>query len=121
MAFGVSAVFPRARFIHASAAPDIRAEQLDCIKTVILVDSVINSRKTVVEFIDHVRKLNDGIRIVVVAGVVHEEAVRFKEHFHGILQRHGIPLVALRLSDNKFTGTKGTDTGNHLFNTAAWV
>lgn len=116
MAFGVSAVYPKVRFVHASCASDLKAHHLENQKAVILVDSVVNSGKSVIEFIDHVRKLNDGIRIVVVAGVVQKQAAELGHVFHGVLRRFGISLVALRLSENKFTGSKGTDTGNRLFN-----
>ncbi|EEU35019.1 uncharacterized protein NECHADRAFT_37485, partial [Fusarium vanettenii 77-13-4] len=117
MALGVNAVFPKARFIHAASVGDIKRHHVDGQCTMLLVDSVVNSGKTLMQFIDHVRGLNANIRIVVVAGVVQAEVVVETHPLAKLMGRHGASLVALRLSENKFTGTKGTDTGNRLFNT----
>ncbi|KAF6814315.1 uracil phosphoribosyltransferase [Colletotrichum plurivorum] len=114
MAFGVSEAFPRATFIH-SQFPDDLEEKLCVITTVFLVDSVINSGISVKEYVDYLRDLDADIRIVVVAGVVQKKAIT------GILDRLAgdadLSLVALRLSDNEFSGKGATDTGNRLFNT----
>ncbi|KAK7426494.1 hypothetical protein QQZ08_007089 [Neonectria magnoliae] len=117
MAFGVNATFPRAMFIHATSAADIKRHHLDHQCTVILVDSVVNNGKTLMQFIEHVRDLHASIRIVVVAGVVQAEVVVEMHALAKLMGRHGASIVALRLSENKFTGTKTTDTGNRLFNT----
>ena len=73
-----------------------------------------------VDFIQHIRNLHATIRIVVVAGVVQAQFVN-----GGSLEALGrcgdISLVALRLSENKFTGTRTTDTGNRLYNTTQLV
>ncbi|KAL9101252.1 MAG: hypothetical protein Q9163_003466, partial [Psora crenata] len=109
MAFGVSDAFPLAMFVHACYADDIGFHHLRGQLTVILVDSVINTGKTIVEFVQNVRKLHATIRIVVVAGVVQTECVS------GTLDQKlahysNIHLIALRLSDTKFTGSGSTDT-----------
>jgi len=115
MAFGVNDVFPLAMFVHAGRPEDIMLHHLQRQTTVVLVDSVVNSGKTVVEFVQHIRKLHSTIRIVVVAGVAQ---ARFEGSFTLTLAHHRkLSLVALRLSDNKFTGSGTTDTGNRLFNT----
>jgi uracil phosphoribosyltransferase len=81
------------------------------------VDSVVNSGKTVVQFVEHVRNLHATIRIVVIAGVVQAQSVS-RDSPAQVLARQGkLALIALRLSDNKFTGRGTTDTGNRLFNT----
>lgn len=116
MAFGVNAVFPKAMFIHASSAVDIKNHHVDDQCTILLVDSVVNSGKTLMQFIEHVRLLEASIRIVVVVGVIQAEVVVETHPLAKLMGRHGASLVALRLSENKFTGTKGTDTGNRLFN-----
>ena len=116
MAFGINAIYPTARFMHASSAGDLKLHYLKPLKTVILVDSVINSGKSIMDFIEHIKTLDDSVQIVLVAGVVQRQVLDRKHAFCGMLRRLGIPLVALRLSENKFTGTKGTDTGNRLFN-----
>jgi flagellar basal body L-ring protein FlgH len=62
-------------FVHASCPEDIKPHHLQGQSTVVLVDSVVNNGTTVVQFEQHVRKLNPTIRVVVVAGVVQAESV----------------------------------------------
>ena len=118
MARGVWEAFPAAMFVHAKEATDVQAGHLQGKWTVVLVDAVINSGKSVVEFVRHIReKVSRQIRIVVVAGVVQEGAVAES----GMLRRDlvgmgDVSLVALRVSSNKFAGVGGTDTGHRLFN-----
>jgi len=83
----------------------------------VLVDSVINNGKTVVEFIKRVRSLHSTIRVVVVAGVVQDRSIPRLQTALGQLREEEIHLVALRMSINKFTGKGPTDTGDRLFNT----
>ena len=117
MAFGVNDAFPLAMFLHAKDVEDIKTHHLHGHSTVVLVDSVVNTGKTIVDFVQHVRKLHFTIRIVVVAGVVQAQCVS-EGGLNQALARHGhIHVVALRLSDTKFTGSGTTDTGNRLFNT----
>ncbi|MCJ1404901.1 hypothetical protein MMC11_008127 [Xylographa trunciseda] len=117
MAFGVSDAFPLAMFVHAGEADDVKLHHLEGQLTVILVDSVINTGKTVVEFVKHIRKLHATIRIVVVAGVVQAQCVSGSGLSQTLARYAKLHLVALRLSDTKFTGSGTTDTGNRLFNT----
>ncbi|KAF2705274.1 hypothetical protein K504DRAFT_440355 [Pleomassaria siparia CBS 279.74] len=120
MALGINDAFPLAMFLHASCPDDVKFHHLQHQSTVVLVDSVVNSGKTVMDFVQHIRKLHDAIRIVIVAGVVQAQSI-----FGGNLKPLGrckdISLVALRLSDNKFTGSGTTDTGNRLYNTTHLV
>ncbi|KAF4950098.1 hypothetical protein FGADI_8437 [Fusarium gaditjirri] len=117
MAFGISDVFPQAMFIHASGAEDLEMHHVQGQSNVILVDSVVNSGKSVIEFIKRAARLEPNIDITVVAGVVQSEAVAKGHLFEKVMRRHDAGLIALRLSGNRFTGTKTTDTGNRLFNT----
>ena len=117
MAFGISDVFPQAMFVHASSADDVKKHHVQGQSNVILVDSVINSGKSVIELIKRVVRLEPNISITVVAGVVQTEAIAEGHLFAKVMRRHGAGLIALRISENKFTGTKTTDTGNRLFNT----
>lgn len=80
---------------------------------------MVNSGQTVVEFVQHIRHLHPTIRIVVVAGVVQAKSLaESKGSFAQILGEDvNVGVVALRLSDNQFTGKGTTDTGNRLFNT----
>ncbi|KAK2052200.1 uracil phosphoribosyltransferase [Colletotrichum caudatum] len=115
MALGVSEAFPRSMFLHAGGPEDLNSENLAGKRAVLLVDSVINSGKTIVEFVQRIRKLGPIKRIVVVAGVVQERAV--SDVLEPLASTADLSLVALRLSENKYTGKGGTDTGNRLFNT----
>ncbi len=117
MAFGVNDAFPRAVFVHASRPDDIMLQHLEGQRAVVLVDSVVNSGKTVVQFVQRVRNLHATIRIVIVAGVVQAQSVSGGSHARPLARHAGLSLVALRLSDNMFTGRGITDTGNRLFNT----
>lgn len=117
MAFGVNEAFPLAMFVHASRPGDIMLHHLQGQLTVVLVDSVVNSGKTVVQFVQHIRNLHTTIRIVVVAGVVQAQCVSGGGLAQALGRHEKLSLVALRLSDNKFTGRGTTDTGNRLFNT----
>ena len=117
MALGISDTLPSAVFVHAKIPDDITKDHLDGQKTVILADSVINSGRTMIQFIEHIRKEHKDIRIVVVAGVVQEETIVRGHAFAGAMQDHDVCVGALRVSSNKFVGFKGTDTGHRLFNT----
>ncbi len=118
MALGVSEAFPLAMFVHASRPDDVKIHHLQKQRTVILVDSVVNSGKTVVEFFRAVRSLHATIRVVVVAGVLQAESISLGSHINEVVgRRDKLHLIALRLSDTKFTGRGTTDTGNRLFST----
>jgi uracil phosphoribosyltransferase len=117
MALGVNDAFPLARFFHASHSNDIKLHHLQGQRTIVLVDSVVNSGKTVLEFVQRIRNLDATIRIVVIAGVAQAQFVS-GDGLAKALALHGkLTLIALRLSENKFTGSGTTDTGNRLFNT----
>jgi uracil phosphoribosyltransferase len=117
MALGVNKVFPEATFLHASKPEDIERQDLEGKITVILVDSVINNGTTVVKFVQSIRSLHAAIRIVVVAGVVQDQAVSGCSPIKALARSSELTVVALRLSKNKYTGSGTTDTGNRLFNT----
>lgn len=117
MALGVNEALPLAMFVHASRPEDITPHHLRKQLTVVLVDSVVNSGKTVVQFLQHIRNLHATIRIVIIAGVVQAQSLS-DSLLAETLARHGeVSIIALRLSENKFTGSGATDTGNRLFNT----
>lgn len=117
LALGLNEALPLAMFVHAASPDDIRKDHVEKQKTVVLVDSVINSGTTLIEFIKHTRKLCKDIRIVVVAGVVQTDAVMQGHALASVMEEYGVHIGALRLSENKFTGFRGTDTGHRLFNT----
>ena len=117
MASGVSNAFPLAMYVHAREAEDLKEHHLEGKVTVILVDSVVNTGKSIAEFVNHIRKLHATIRIVIVAGVVQAQCVTGGYLNPEISRQPKLHVVALRLSDTKFTGSGTTDTGNRLFNT----
>ena len=118
MAYGVSDALPRAMFVHAKEATDLKPHHLSGQSTVILVDSVVNTGKSMIEFVKHALALEPYIRIVMVAGVVQDQCLSTGSLLRKELAgTDGLHLVALRLSSTKFTGSGTTDTGNRLFNT----
>ena len=117
MAYGVSDAFPLAMCVHARDADDIKLDHLEGQLTVILVDSVVNTGKTIVESVRQVRKLHATIRIVIVAGIVQAQCISGGSLNQALARHANLHLIALRLSETKFTGSGTTDTGNRLFNT----
>ncbi|KAI1758650.1 uracil phosphoribosyltransferase-domain-containing protein [Hypoxylon sp. FL1150] len=116
MALGVSDAFPSAKVLYAFRPDDIEDHCLAGIGRVILVDSVVNSGKTILEFIQHIRMIVEVIPITVVAGVVHCGAIYGSEYAE-MLAKCDHLLVTLRLSDHKYVVGGATDTGDRLFNT----
>lgn len=117
MAFGVNDAFPNAMFVHADHHDGITSELLKDRHTVILVDSVVNSGKSILQFVKHIRSHHATIKIVAVAGVVQSQSVCGRSPIRLLAHDAKITVVALRLSENKFAGKGTTDTGNRLFNT----
>ena len=131
MAEGVHDTFPLAMFVHAKSFSDLRPEHLEGQVTILLVDAVVNTGASVMEFVQGIRKLHPTARIVIVTGVMlrtheyddddgFEYEVR-REEKSGDLQPalegySNVFCVALRFSCRKFKGKGGTDTGNRLFN-----
>ncbi|PVH97006.1 hypothetical protein DM02DRAFT_616834 [Periconia macrospinosa] len=118
LALGVSEAFPSARFCHAKGPEDVNRELLLRSKQVLLVDFVVNTGASMIEF---VRSLRNEAKfegeIVMVVGVVQQGAIE-EGGFADMLRRDTkLSLVALRASWNKYQGKGGSDTGNRLFNT----
>ncbi|KAJ7602821.1 uracil phosphoribosyltransferase-domain-containing protein [Roridomyces roridus] len=116
MARGVWKALPLAMFVHAKKPEELRDEHLVGRKTIVLVDSVVNSGKSVDEFVYRIRELQPTIRIVVVAGVIQTQSISDGLLGDILARDDKVGLVALRLSENKYTGKGTTDTGNRLFN-----
>lgn len=117
MAFGVNNAFPRAMFIHAYDHDDITSGLLKDRRSIILVDSVINSGKSILQFVEHIRNLHATIYIVIVVGVVQSQSFCSRSPIRMFAHDAKLTVVALRLSVNKFTDKGTTNTGNRLFNT----
>ena len=121
MALGVNEVFPTVSFVHDKDPEDLQIPFVQDRSTIILVDSVINTGKTIVDFGKRVRDLDNsptGIRVVVVTGIMQGRSARNSGELARQLDGLGkVTVISLRLSENKYTGSGGTDTGNRLFNT----
>ena len=90
-------------------APVINTER------VVIVDSVINTGKSIMRIIDELKNHNPGIDVIIAVNVIQNEAVElFKDYL----------VFATRLSKNSFvgvnqskqTGKTGPDTADRLFN-----
>jgi uracil phosphoribosyltransferase len=124
LAFGVSEAMPAAGFAHAKEFPDVDAKNFEGKRTVILVDSVVNTGSSIVDFVEPLRGEYPHVRVIVVAGVVQAKALvvqtepeannRFAEWMRDDRELY---VVALRKSENSFKGKGVTDTEHRLFNT----
>ena len=117
MAYGVNEVFPLAMLLHAHRPEDIKAHHIKGMINVILVDSVVNTGKSVIEFLQYLRSMHATVRIVIVAGVLQAQAMRDGKLAEEFQRHYNIKLVALRTSETSFVGSGTNDTGNRLFNT----
>ena len=117
LAFGVSKAMPSAGFAHARTFSDIKAGNWVGKRAVILVDSVINTGGSIVEFMHALRNKLPRLRVVVVVGVVQADAVKKGALADMLLRDGNLSIVALRESENKYKGQGTTDTGHRLFNT----
>jgi uracil phosphoribosyltransferase len=118
MAEGVNQALPGAMFLHAKQPDDVTRLHVRGQWTIVLVDSVVNSGKSMVDFVQRIRSFDPTIPIVAVAGVVQKQSLSAESVLGRTLETDGaLSLVALRLSENKYQGRGGTDTGNRLFNT----
>ncbi len=117
MTLGSQSAFQHAMFVHDMSSEDVRCYHVQGQHAAVLVDSVVNSGKTVVEFVQHVPGLHSTIRIVIVAGAVQTQSISEGSHIHAIGSHGDLSLSSLRASNNMFTGRGVADTGNRLFNT----
>lgn len=121
MAFGVSEIFQEASFIHAKIPTDIQDKDLIYCKRVVLVDSVINNGKSIREFIhDFIDRNLGSFEVWILVAVTQKHASRSLAREFGFYSGNCVKKVSffsLRISENKYTGVGGTDTGHRLFNT----
>jgi uracil phosphoribosyltransferase len=117
MALGVSRALPLAMFLHAKIPDEIELKHLHDRETIFLVDSVVNTGQSILEFVQHIRNLSTSIRIIVIAGVIQAKSVSTSRIAQELSRFRRLSFVALRLSNNQFTGKGPTDTGHRLFNT----
>lgn len=74
----------------------------------------MNSGKSVVDFVQHVHSRHCSLHIVVVTGVVQAQAIS-GGRLAAVGRNRDLTLVALRVSENQYTGRGATDTGHRLF------
>lgn len=81
----------------------------------VIVDSVINTGKSVLDMIDRLKQKNPEIEVIIAANVIQEKTIN-------ILQKYKV--FAIRTSDNSYIGSrqatqkngKGPDTADRLYN-----
>ena len=118
MASNINDAFPLVIFVYIRDANDIKLYYLQGQLIVILVNSVVNIDKTIVKFVQHVRKLYITIRIVVITNIVQVQYVFGSSTLNRTLALYAkLYLIALRLFDIKFIDSDITDIDNRLFNT----
>ncbi|KAF1917695.1 uracil phosphoribosyltransferase-domain-containing protein [Ampelomyces quisqualis] len=117
LAMGISKALPLASFAHATSYACLAPALLAHTRALILVDSVVNTGASLLEFLVPLRRQFPRLRVVVVAGVVQADALRRGALGRVLVSDPGVCLVALRRSENAFVGKGGTDTGDRLFNT----
>jgi hypothetical protein len=111
LADGVNEAMPKARLYHAKKPEDIVLKQLAGHNTVLLVDVVINTGKSVAEMITRVDELDKDIRIILLAGVIQADAITHKEQLHCLGKSVAFTVNCLRTSATKFVVARVTDTG----------
>ena len=130
MARGIFDLFPCGKLIHYDGEKIQGSSLIEFTNTlttednqteIVIVDSVINEGNSVRCAIRHIEDAIKAIpnqqvlcrpRIYVVTAVMQKDAsLRMPIEFPLI------PFLALRISDNKYKGKGGTDTGNRLFGT----
>lgn len=76
MGRGVWEAFPTARYVHAKIPSDLHKDDHIIGRAALVpVDGVVNTGKSVVDFVKHICNFDSRVKIVVVAGVVQEQAV----------------------------------------------
>lgn len=95
--------------------PKIDSIPIISTEILVIVDSVINTGKSIIRIIDNIKKNNPSIDIIIASNVIQSEAVKlFKDYL----------VFATRLSQNSFVGVNqskqngktGPDTADRLFN-----
>ena len=117
MTLSVNDVFPRAMFVHTNNLNALKFYHLQDQCMMILMNSMINIDKSIIEFVQHVRKLHVTIRIVIIADVIQTQCVSESTFEQALGKYAHLYLITLRLSEIKFIDSDTTDIGNRLFNT----
>lgn len=103
---GIRSVFTDSQFFPVKEIDNNDLEN----KIIIVVDAVINTGKSIEKAIEHLRKSKPR-KIFVATLIMQKDALHLADKYSDIY------FYALRVSENKYVGKGGTDTGNRLFNT----
>ena len=114
MARGVFKVFTKAFYFHYFEGEDIQKLQVATTnRTVILVDSVINSGDSIRNLVNAMLP-SECKRIIVIAGVIQKNAATTL-----VEEYRYIRFFSLRVSSNEYKGRGANDTGNRLYGTTS--
>lgn len=69
MAKGVYRTFPLARYAFAKSPQDIAWRDVADMANILLVDSVINTGKSMIDFVENIRTMSSKSKILLVAGI----------------------------------------------------
>ena len=105
---GVRSVFSESQFNIYSSTEKIKSDLEN--KTVIVVDAVINTGESIEHIIEQLQK-HKAKKIIIATLIMQKDALYLADKYANI------SFYALRISENKYVGKGGTDTGNRLFNT----
>lgn len=97
VAEGVRKVLPAAMFNYATLPEDLTFKDVADLSTIVLVDAVITADSSIVAFIQHIRRMNKKVRIVVLASVVQEQCIADGGLLKNAAARDSIGVVALKL------------------------
>lgn len=104
---GIFEFFPTSPFLPIKNVEDLQEYEIYLNdRNIIVVDSVINSGKSIQPIVEYLKSKNNNI--IVATNVINDKAVpKFED----------VDLYTIRISANSYVGTKSIDTGNRLFNT----
>ena len=108
---GIRSIFTDGAFFleHDNMEEIVSKHSLES-KTVIVVDAVINTGKSIANILNQLIAAKCE-KVIVATLVMQDDARRLAIDFPVV------SFYALRVSENRYKGTKGIDTGNRLFNT----
>ena len=111
LSLGIFEVFPKSALILINNKKEIDIYK-DVLKdkNIIIADSVINTGKSVIELFDYLSLKEHEHKVIAAAQVLQRGAFE-------LLSNVNIDIFTIRVSDNKYKGSKSSDTGNRLFNT----
>lgn len=108
IALGVREIFSNAEFILVKNASELTLDSIKN-KKIILVDSVINTGKSIIEILDSIYNLDS--RIYIATNVIYKPTYeKLKTKFENI------KIFCIRESLHSYKGVGSSDTGNRLFN-----